>query len=99
MDDLVYIIVMRAVKTTLLFQQLFVIHVPAFRAKTMALVLPMAFLMFVLVPQASLELIASVSSICVIFCMFVSLLDNLNAAPELNKSKAEGRRKGQDMVN
>ena len=69
-DDLVYIILMRAVKITLLFQQLFVIHVSAFHAKTTALVLPMAIPMFVLVPQASLELTASVSSICFIFYMF-----------------------------
>lgn len=38
---------------------LFAIHVPAFRAKITALVLPMAILMFALVFRASLELTAS----------------------------------------
>ena len=60
----------RLQKSTLLFLQLFAIHVPAFRAKTTALVPPMAILMLVLVSRASLERIARVSSVCVVFCMF-----------------------------
>lgn len=54
----------------ILFQQLFAVHVEAFPARTTALVLPMAILMFVLVPQALLELTVNVSSICVVFCIF-----------------------------
>ena len=52
------------------FQQLFAVLVSASHARTTVLVLPMAILMFVLVPRASLELTANVSSICVVFVFF-----------------------------
>ena len=82
---------------TLLFLQLFAIHVPAFRAKITALVLPMAILMFALVSRASLELTASVCSIYALFCMlyFSTWQSEYSAYTRLKtKMKRKGSWKG-----